>query len=185
MMCAEDAVFIYQRLSSQGIPVWLTGGWGIDALLQAQTRPHKDVDIILLLDDVVRMQQVLARAGYHLKELWSENSWAPDRSGVDAPTAFVLEDSEDRQIDAHVMRMDDQGNGIPAWNNEEGLIFRAEDLAGEGIIAGVAVRCITPGMQAICHTGYRMPDFQTHDMKLLHQRFGFGHLRGSHDPDGR
>jgi lincosamide nucleotidyltransferase A/C/D/E len=185
MVRAKDAIFIYQRLSAESIPVWLTGGWGIDALLQAQTRPHKDLDLIMLLDDVVRMRKVLAHDGYQLKELWSENCWVPDKSGADTPTAFVLQDSEGHQIDAHAMRMDDEGNGIPAWNNEEEIFFRMEDLAGDGAIAGVAVRCITPAMQAVCHTGYDIPDFQMRDMKLLHQRFGVGYSSGQFHPGSK
>ena len=82
MVSAEDAISIYQRLLAAGIQVWLTGGWGIDALLGEQTRPHKDIDVIMLLDDVVRMRELLGRDGYSLKELWSENRWAVDARGV-------------------------------------------------------------------------------------------------------
>ncbi|OGO08910.1 MAG: hypothetical protein A2Y61_07375 [Chloroflexi bacterium RBG_13_60_13] len=171
MVRAEDAILVLKRISAESIPVWLTGGWGIDALLLAQTRPHKDLDLILLLDDVVRMRGVLACQGYKLEELWSENIWVPDETGADTPTAFVLEDSEGRQVDAHAIRMDERGNGIPAWANREGLLFRKEDLAGDGVIAGIPVRCITAAMQAVCHTGYEIPDFQVRDMELLHQRF--------------
>ena len=61
MVRAEDVISIYQNLSANGIQVWLTGGWGIDALLQEQTRPHKDLDLIILVDDVVRMRDLLGR----------------------------------------------------------------------------------------------------------------------------
>ena len=37
---------LLQLLESNSIPVWLDGGWGIDALIQTQTRTHQDVDII-------------------------------------------------------------------------------------------------------------------------------------------
>jgi lincosamide nucleotidyltransferase A/C/D/E len=174
MVNAEDAIIIYRRLLLEGVRVWLTGGWGIDALLQEQTRPHKDLDIIVLLDDAIRMREVLAREGYQLEKLWSENSWVKDKSGAETPTAFVLRDSEYRQIDVHAMRIDDQGNGIPAWKNEEGLVFEKEDLYGDGSITGIEVHCITPSMQVTCHTGYDMPEFQMRDMKLLHQRFSIG-----------
>ena len=174
MVRAKDAISIYQCLFSEAIPVWLTGGWGIDALLQEQTRPHKDLDIIILLEDAIRMRESLERDGYQLKKLWSENGWVKDRSGAETPTAFVLQDSEYRQIDVHAIRIDDQGNGIPAWKNEEGLIFEKEDLSGDGSIMGVEVAWITPSMQVACHTGYDLPDFQTHDMELLLQRFSIG-----------
>ena len=33
MVSAQDVVDLYKRLSTHGIRIWLTGGWGIDALL--------------------------------------------------------------------------------------------------------------------------------------------------------
>lgn len=172
MVHAEDVINIYQRLLAHGIQVWLTGGWGIDALLGEQTRPHKDLDIIVLLDDIVQMRELLERDGYGLKELWSENSWVVDSQGTETATAFVLRDPKGREVDAHAMRLDDQGNGIPAWVNDEGLVFRKEDLAGEGLVAGVVIRCLSPEMQMLCHTGYELPDQHLRDLELLHEKFG-------------
>jgi lincosamide nucleotidyltransferase A/C/D/E len=175
MVRAEDVVNIYQSLSANDIQVWLTGGWGIDALLREQTRPHKDLDLIMLVDDVVRMRDLLGRDGYGLKDLWSENSWVVDAHGTEIPTAFVLHDSEGREVDAHAMRLDDWGNGVPAWADET-LVFKREDLAGEGMIAGFGVRCLSPAMQMLCHTGYDLPDAQARDLELLHERFGVEYL---------
>jgi lincosamide nucleotidyltransferase A/C/D/E len=168
---AEDVITLYQSLSNHHIQVWLTGGWGIDALLQEQTRPHKDLDILILVDDVVRVRDLLGRAGYGLKELWSENRWGVDSQGIEIPTAFVLQDAEGREVDVHAMRLDNGGNGIPAWAGEE-LVFRPEDLAGEGVIAGVAVRCISGEMQMLVHTGYDLPQEQMRDLTLLRKRLG-------------
>jgi lincosamide nucleotidyltransferase A/C/D/E len=172
MVHADDAISIYKRLSANGIHVWLTGGWGIDALLGEQTRPHKDLDVIMLLDDVVRMCEILGRDGYGLKELWSENRRVVDGHGVETETAFVLQGREGGELDAHAMRLDNQGNGIPAWEEAEGFIFSKQDLAGVGMIAGVAVQCITPQKQVLCHTGYEIQDKQLHDLDLLHEKFG-------------
>ncbi len=91
MVCAEDAISIYERLLTNGIQVWLTGGWGIDALLGGQTRPHKDLDVTMLLEDVIRIRELLNRDGYDLKELWSENRWAIDAQGIETPTAHVAD----------------------------------------------------------------------------------------------
>ena len=172
MVLAEDVIHIYQQLMEKNIRVWLTGGWGIDALLGKQTRPHKDLDVIMLLDDVRRLCRLLEGCGYCLKELWSENKWEVGVGGNGIATAFVLHDSEGRELDAHAMRIDDHGNGIPAWNNPEGLIFTREDLNGEGAIKGLPVGCITAEMQVKCHTGYALPDYQVSDMELLRVRFG-------------
>jgi len=171
MVSDQDAIRLYQDLVAQGIPVWIVGGWGIDALLGEQTRSHKDLDIIMLVDDVVRMREYLARDGYGLEMLWSENVWDVDANGVEVPTAFVLQDAEGRQVDAHAMRLDSQDSGRPAWE-AEGLVLTPDYLGGEGEIAGVTVRCFSPAMQFLGHTGYDLPDAHRRDVQLICERFG-------------
>ena len=163
MVSTEDAVLIYKLLAANGIQAWLTGGWGIDALLGEQTRPHKDLDVIVLVDDTLRLRQLLSGEGFGLKELWSENLWTRDPQATRTPTAFVLHDAGGREIDVHAMRLDGLGNGIPAWD-AEGFYFKQEDLAGEGTIAGMAVRCLAPQSQVECHAGYELPDVQRSDL---------------------
>jgi len=171
MLTAEDAIYIYQRLLENNIRVWLVGGWGIDALLGEQTRPHKDLDVIMLVDDVGRLCELLSHDGYKFGYLWEENLSTVDVRGFETATAFVLQDAEGRELDAHAMRFDDEGNGIPAWD-AEGRILKRADLAGEGNIAGVSVPCFTAEMQMACHTGYELPDKQAPDLERLHEKFG-------------
>jgi lincosamide nucleotidyltransferase A/C/D/E len=172
MVSAEDVVHVYQLLSSNHIQVWLIGGWGIDALLQEQTRPHKDLDIIVLVDDVAWMREFLGRERYTLAYLWSENIMVLDTVGAETPTGFVLRDPEGREVDVHAMRMDDRGVGVPAWAVKEGLVFTGEDLAGRGSIAGIEVRCITAERQVVCHRGYDLPESHLNDMERLKRKFG-------------
>ena len=127
MVAAEDVIEIYEKLSTNGIQVWLTGGWGIDALLGRQTRPHKDLDVIMLLDDMLRMRELLSMDGYELDVLWSENRTAIDTNDNETATAFVLKDAEGREFDAHAITLVDRGNGIPAWDEAEDFIFKRED----------------------------------------------------------
>jgi lincosamide nucleotidyltransferase A/C/D/E len=171
MVSAEDAISIYEGLLANGIRLWLTGGWGIDALIRKQSRPHKDLDVITLVDDVAAMRELLCQDGYSLKELWSENRWVVDTSGAETATAFVFHDSLGREIDVHAIRFDDQGKGLPAWE-AEGRIFEKQDLAGEGLIAGIAVKCLSPEMQMSCHSGYDLPAWQLRDLEFLHEKFG-------------
>ena len=158
-------------LSGHGIATWLIGGWGVDALLGEQTRPHKDLDVLVLVDDVARMCEFFGSDGYHLQYLWSENRHSIDGKGVEIETAFVLGDAEGREIDVHALRLDDEGNGIPAWEAAE-FVFRSRDLAGEGTIEGVAVRCVTAEVQMVCHAGYDLPDAHRRDVEMLRARFG-------------
>ena len=170
MFNAQDVLNLYQRLSTCGIEVILTGGWGIDALLGRQTRPHEDLDIFIQVKDATRLRDIMGREGYLLKELWSENRWVKDEQGNRVATAFVLHDKAGRELDIHALRLDEHGNGIPAWVSTDIAIFTREALASEGIIAGFPVRCITPAMQVICHTGYVLPEKQVRDMRLLHEK---------------
>jgi hypothetical protein len=40
-----EVVDVLERLDRAGVPVWLDGGWGVDALVGRQTRPHRDLDL--------------------------------------------------------------------------------------------------------------------------------------------
>ena len=172
MVSAEDVIKLYQPLSTNGIQVWLNGGWGIDALLGEQTRPHKDLDVFVLVDDVNRLCELLSLIGYSLKELWSENRWAVDAKGIQTMTGFVLHDPDGHELDLHAMRLDEHGNGIPAWDSNDGFILTTQDLAGVGMVAGCKLPCITAEKQMLCHTGYVLPEYQIRDLQLLHDKFG-------------
>lgn len=172
MVSAEDVIYLYQHLSSNGFQVWLNGGWGVDALLGEQTRPHKDLDLFVLVEDVNRLCELLGRAGFTLKELWSENLWVVDAKGVKTMTGFVLHDPVGCELDLHAMKFDAHGNGIPAWEESEDFILTPEDLSGLGKIAGTTVRCITAEKQMVCHTGYIVPEKQLADLRYLHEKFG-------------
>jgi len=171
MVNAEDVIEIIECLAAAGTQVWVCGGWGIDALLGRETRPHKDLDILLHLDDIVRARKLLECDGFSLKELWSENAQAVDHSGMETATAFVLHDPAGREIDLHALRLDADGGATPAYDGE-GMTFSAEDLSGEGTIAGVPDRCLSVEMQFRGHTGYELPERQIPDLELLRERFG-------------
>ena len=116
MVSAEDVIHLYKLLSNHGIQVWLNGGWGVDALFGEQTRPHKDLDMFVLVNDVNHLCELLSLKGYGLKELWSENRWDVDAKGTKTMTGFVLHDPDGGELDVHAMRLDDHGIGIPAWD---------------------------------------------------------------------
>jgi len=58
-------------------------------LLGEQTRPHKDLDVIMLLDDVVRIREILGHDGYGLIWLWEENRSAVDAVGRDGDRLYL------------------------------------------------------------------------------------------------
>jgi lincosamide nucleotidyltransferase A/C/D/E len=72
-MTAADAIDLYTELQALGINVWIDGGWGVDALLGAQTRPHKDLDIAIEEKDVLRLTAALKARGY--REVIRHSQW--------------------------------------------------------------------------------------------------------------
>lgn len=172
MVSPEKALRIYQLLVENGIRVWICGGWGIDALLGEHTRPHHDLDVLMLVDDVSRLFDLMERNGFCLKDYWEENRWTSDSTSRQVATAFYLHDAEGDEFDAHALRLDEQGNGQPAWDVPEGFILTRADLSSEGTIAGVATPCISVERQIRSHSGYELPERQIPDLERLHQKFG-------------
>src|SRR5215467_5475414 len=88
MMQAQDVLEIIHQLEEAGVVVWLDGGWGVDALLGRQTRPHDDVDVVISFDQIPLAEEILRGAGYVVTE-------------DERPTRFVMCASLGRQVDFH------------------------------------------------------------------------------------
>jgi lincosamide nucleotidyltransferase A/C/D/E len=157
-MEANDVKEIYADLEKRGIRVWLDGGWGVDALLETQTRYHKDLDIIVRDTDVEEVKRVLGRDGFEVTE--------------GTATSFVLTDTADRSVDVHVVRFDTRGDGVYRMQNGQEWIYPAEGFSGEGKILDMKVRCLSPAAQMLCHTGYEIKAKDIREMELLKERFG-------------
>ena len=66
-MNSSAVVELLRFLDEGDIEVWLDGGWGVDALLGLETRPHKDVDIIARLSDTEKLRDVLHGKGFVIR----------------------------------------------------------------------------------------------------------------------
>jgi len=87
----SDACEIIQLAMKAGIGVRLDGGWGIDALIGRQTRPHDDIDLFVQRKDAERFVNLIAAEGF-----------------AEKPTPYTLgdhttwEDERGRIVDLHV-----------------------------------------------------------------------------------
>ncbi len=158
-MHTQDVVDIVTWLNAAGIPVWLDGGWGIDALVGEQTRPHDDLDVIIALHHSQDAQQVLRPHDFVLRE-------------DELPTRFVLSDERDRRIDFHTVTFDAEGGGMQQLQDGTSFRYPPEGFRGTGRIAGQVMRCLTAEVQLLCHVGYVPDANDKHDVYLLHTRFG-------------
>lgn len=159
-MTSSALIELLQLFESAAIPVWLDGGWGVDALLQTQTRTHKDADIVLPVADVPKLQELLALRGFAVRE-------------GKPPNSFVLANGAGLEVDVHAVTCDDDGNGVYRMQNGEDWIYPAEGFSGRGLVGGMSVRCLSPMTQVLCHAhGYVPTEKDFRDMELLKERFG-------------
>jgi lincosamide nucleotidyltransferase A/C/D/E len=123
---AADASRILGQLEAAGLVVWLEGGWGVDALVGRQTRPHRDLDLVIARDDLAAAQQTLAVTGF-----------SHDPTAVPGmPARLVLVDGDGRQVDLHPVIFDRHGNGWQGLGADAWGDYPAEELTASGVIAG-------------------------------------------------
>jgi lincosamide nucleotidyltransferase A/C/D/E len=158
-MIAADITSLYRELENLNIKIWIDGGWSVDALLGEQTRPHKDLDIEIQQKNVSRLRQLLCEKGYREIKLHEARPWN-----------FVLGDDKGREIDIHVIVIDERGNGIYG-PPENGEMYPAAALTGTGSINGRSVRCISPEWMVKFHSGYELKDKDFRDVSALCERF--------------
>lgn len=154
-MTAADAAEIVRWLAGHGIRVVVDGGWGVDALLGEQTRPHSDLDIAMAHADTPRLRELLASRGY--REVPRDDSWECN---------FVLADDAGHEVDVHSCTFDAEGNNI------FGVAYPVESLTGKGMIDGYPVDCVPPGWMVNFHTGYPLDLDDYRDVSALCARFG-------------
>src|SRR5207245_10583687 len=74
-MTPVDVIDVYTSLENLGIEIWIDGGWGVDALLSEQTRPHKDLDIAIQQKPVVALREFLHAQSYREIKLEEVRPW--------------------------------------------------------------------------------------------------------------
>lgn len=159
-MKQANVVELYKEMEERRIEIWLDGGWGVDALLGEQTRPHSDLDIVVEKRDLASLVKLLEEKGYMRVKSGDETEWN-----------FIMGDRDARFIDFHVIELDAKGNGVygPV---EKGIMYPIEALTGEGKVGSLEVRCISPEWMVKFHTGYKLRPHDYHDVKALCQKFG-------------
>jgi hypothetical protein len=163
-MSGEGAREVLTWLEAADVAVWVAGGWGVDALLGRETRPHGDLDLAIDAAALDLARKALEERGFRHDEA--------SRPGM--PARFVMRDRRGRAVDFHPLFFDATGDG---WQqlSESGKAWGhhpAGDLAATGSIEGVAVRCISASLQVRFRMGYEWSDRDEHDLRLLAERFG-------------
>jgi lincosamide nucleotidyltransferase A/C/D/E len=158
---AEDVVEVVAFLEGSGVEVWLDGGWGVDALLGRQTRPHDDLDLVVPLGDMSRVQAALMQRGYLLV-----------RGG--APMSFKMADGGGRQVDVHSVAFNRSRDGLFKMDNGDDWLCPAAGFEGVGVVLGRRVSCLTPDakVKRLWRSGYELDQTHIDDLTALSERFG-------------
>ena len=155
----SDVCELLDLLAADGIRVWVDGGWAVDALLGEQTRCHTDLDIAIEQRDVPRLTELLGARGFH-----------PKGEPHASPINYVVVDDRGRELDLHIITLDERGNGV--YGSDGGANYTHHALSGRGRIGDREVCCIAAEALVGFHTGYEFDADDIHDVKLLCERFG-------------
>jgi lincosamide nucleotidyltransferase A/C/D/E len=157
-MKLDDVLAAVRALADGGVPVWVAGGWGIDALVGYVTRQHRDLDLVVPADLDEAAIAVLAGLGYVLDE-------------DQRPARFVMRAPDGRVIDMHPVAFDETGHGIQ--QGFDGVTFHyAPSGFTSGTIGGVTVPCLAVDQQIAFHVGYEPSERDRRDMAVLRDRLG-------------
>jgi lincosamide nucleotidyltransferase A/C/D/E len=143
-------------LRSGGVKATLDGGWGVDALLGRETRPHGDLDLVVALTDVPRIQELLRPLGFALHE-------------DHLPVRFVLRLAGE-QLDFHTVTFDSEGGGVQPQPSGGSFRYPPEGFV-LGQVGGESVPCISAAVQVLCHLGYEPTRKDAHDILRLCRAF--------------
>jgi lincosamide nucleotidyltransferase A/C/D/E len=157
---AGDVIDVLDALAARGLKVWVDGGWGVDALLGEQTRPHDDVDLVVELVALPVVVEAFAGLGFRVAE-------------DHAPVRVVLRAVDGRQADLHPVTFDDQGTGWQVGASADGsdCPYPAGGF-DRGRILDRAVPCLGAALQVEHHRGYEPRHRDRVDMAQLARRFG-------------
>ncbi len=139
-MEARDLLRVLAVLREAGCACWLDGGWGIDALLGHQTRPHGDADLAIDARDATVIS-CLTAMGY--VETTDER-----------PTRIELRHPDGQCVDLHPLHWQPNGDALQYGAHQQVWRFRAEWFS-TGSIAGRRVPCFTAEAQRYFHTRVR------------------------------
>jgi lincosamide nucleotidyltransferase A/C/D/E len=157
-MKADTVLEVLGVLRASDVDAWIDGGWGVDALLGYQSRPHDDLDLVVALDDVARIRRALDARGFVLAEDL-------------LPVRFVLAHADLGRIDFHTVTFDRDGGGLQPQPDGRTFRYPPEGFV-TGTIDGRPVACLSADVQVLCHRGYEPKEKDVHDMLALHRAFG-------------
>lgn len=149
-----------RAFEAAGLDYWIDGGWGVDALLGRQTRPHSDLDLAVHFADLKCFQQTLTALGYQLIVQPDGRDWNP-----------VFLHPIDGSVDLHGFVLNEFGEGVLGAPSENSF-YPADALGGVGRLDTLPVRCIAAPFVLAFRYGFEPRAVDHHDVAALCAHFG-------------
>lgn len=156
----ESLIRLCHILEGAKLSFWIDGGWGVDALLGRQTRPHSDLDLAVRRSDLKRFQQVLEPHGFRRADRAESPDWN-----------WVLLHPHGEAVDLHGFDFDQQGNGI-LGDPKDNAMYPSGALEGVGSLGNIRVNCIAAPFVLNFRNGFPPRDVDHHDVSLLCAELG-------------
>ncbi len=151
---SEQVLRLVEHFEASGLPLWLAGGWGVDALAGRQTRWHHDLDLVVRIEDEESVAACLASLGFEPYAQFEVPEAGLSRSSV-------YRDTIGRHVDVHPVTIVGPGTEsdlTPAlgW-----------DCFCWGSVAGRIVPCLSIDVQLALHRGYEPRGRDLQDLATL------------------
>jgi lincosamide nucleotidyltransferase A/C/D/E len=148
-----EVIRVLDGFGHAGIRSWLEGGWGVDALVGHQTRPHRDVDVDIDAAQEPIALEVLRALGYE-----TDVDWRPNRIELVAESGA--------RVDLHPLLFNPDGSARQPGLNGAVYDF-PKTYFTTGSLDGRPVGCFTVDAQRYFRTGYQLRPVDVHDLAQL------------------
>ena len=152
-MSLDEVHRVLGAIAGTGASYWVEGGWGVDALVGRQTRPHRDLDLDLDADYEGHAIEALRGLGYEI-----ETDWRPNRVELVAPGLGW--------VDLHPLLLAPDGSARQAALGGGFHKFPASYFT-TGSLGGRPVPCVSVEAQRAFHEGYELRSQDHHDLRVL------------------
>lgn len=154
-MQLETVISLCRAFEADSLDYWVDGGWGVDALLGRQTRPHSDLDLAVHFADLPLFANLLETRSYSriLKPEFPDWNW-------------VFRHKADGSVDLHGFILNDRGEGVLGKPSENSM-YPAGALDGVGLLGGMHVRCIAAPFVLMFRNGFEPRPVDHHDVTVL------------------
>lgn len=155
MVYDKDALEILIYAEAHGIPLLVGGGWGVDALMGEQTRPHNDIDLYV-------------EKRYHQRyaDLLKAKGFAPVDDPSTSANHIIYQDERERVIDLYLFEYGPESSYCVG-----DITYPPTFFSARGDIFGKNVHCVPPQEMVDILTEVGVNRKTWHDVRMLCDQF--------------